>query len=255
MLDIDRLLNFASTAGKIMLQSGAEIYRVEETICIICKSFNVNNVEAFASTTAVIVSIIENGKIHTVVKRISKRGVDLNKVHEVNSLSRKIFLEKPSLDYCEDALAEINKDNSYSFLKTLLFSGIATSTFTVLFGSSLNEFLCAFLIGIIIKFIETTLNKTELNNFFINGICGAVITICSVIFLELNFITEIDKIIAGSIMLLVPGLLLTNSIRDILEGQLVSGLTKAAEALFIGVSTAVGAYSILHLFIGLGGII
>lgn len=254
-MDIDRLLNFACNAGRIMLQSGAEIYRVEDTISIICNSFNMDNVEAFASTTAVIVSIINEGKIHTVVKRISSRGVDLNKVQQINALSRKISMEKPDLNYCEKALEEIDKDTSYSFFKTLLFSGIATSTFTVLFGSNLNEFICAFFIGVLIKLIETTLNKTELNEFFINGICGAAVTLCSVAFLKLNFISEIDKIIAGSIMLLVPGLLLTNSIRDILEGQLVSGLTKACEALFIGVSTAVGAYSILHLFIGLGGII
>lgn len=254
-MDIDRLLNFASTSGKIMLENGAEIYRVEETMCIICNSFNIYNVEAYASTTAVIVSIIDNGKIHTVVKRISNRGVNLNKVHKVNALSREISLKRPSIDYCENALTEINKDDSYSFIKTLLFAGIATSTFTILFGSDFNEFLCAFFIGIIIKFMEVTLSKTGLNNFFINGICGSTITLFSIIFLELGFISGIDKLIAGSIMLLVPGLLLTNSIRDILEGQLVSGLTKAAEALFIGVSTAVGAYSILHLFIELGGIL
>lgn len=254
-MNIDRLLNFASTSGKIMLENGAEIYRVEETICIICNSFSIYNVEAFASTTAVIVSIIDNGKIHTIVKRISKRGVNLNKIHKINALSRKISLERPSLDYCENALEEINKDDSYSFIKTLFFAGIATSTFTVLFGSNINEFLCTFFIGIIIKFMEVTLSKTGLNNFFINGICGSTITLFSIIFLNLGFISGIDKLIAGSIMLLVPGLLLTNSIRDILEGQLVSGLTKAAEALFIGVSTAVGAYSILHLFIGLGGIL
>ncbi|MBE6047828.1 MAG: threonine/serine exporter family protein [Clostridium sp.] len=254
-MDVDRLLDFASTAGKIMLQSGAEIYRVEETICIICNSFDLHNVECFASTTAVIVSIIYNGKIHTIVKRISTRGIDLNKVHAVNSLSRKISLEKPSIDYCENILEQISKDNSYSLINKLFFAGIATSTFTVLFGSNLNEFICAFFIGILIKFIETMLNKTGINNFFINGLCGAIITLSSILFLKLNLIQEIDKIIAGSIMLLVPGLLLTNSIRDILEGQLVSGLTKAAEALFIGVSTAVGAYSVLHFFIGLGGVI
>lgn len=254
-MNIDRLLNFASNAGKYMLESGAEIYRVEDTISIICNSFQIENVEAFASTTAVIVSIIDNGKIHTVVKRISKRGVNLNRVHKINSLSRKISVEKPSLEYCEKALKEIIKDDSYSFFKTLLFSGIATSTFTVLFGSNINEFICAFFIGIIIKFIETTLSKTELNNFFINGLCGSIVTLCSVIFLKLGFINSLDKIIAGSIMLLVPGLLLTNSIRDILEGQLVSGLTKACEALFIGVSTAVGAYLILNFYIKLGGII
>lgn len=54
-------------------------------------------------------------------------------------------------------------------------------------------------------------------------------------------------------MLLVPGLALTNSIRDILEGQLLSGISKAAEALFIGISNVVGTGTILHLYLKLGG--
>ena len=68
-----------------------------------------------------------------------------------------------------------------------------------------------------------------------------------------DLINGLDKLIAGSIMLLVPGLALTNSIRDLLEGQLVSGLTRAAEAFFIGLSAALGTGYILHLYLKLGG--
>ena len=57
-MDINRILNFTSNAGKIMLQSGGETYRVEETITRMCQSFDIDNVDAFASPTAVIVSII-----------------------------------------------------------------------------------------------------------------------------------------------------------------------------------------------------
>ena len=69
-MDINRILNFASNAGKIMLQSGGETYRVEETITRICQSFSVDDVDVFASPTAVMVSIIMDGKIYSVVKRI-----------------------------------------------------------------------------------------------------------------------------------------------------------------------------------------
>ena len=64
---------------------------------------------------------------------------------------------------------------------------------------------------------------------------------------------EALTLLTGSIMLLVPGLALTNSIRDLLEGQLVSGLTRAAEAFFVGLSAAIGTGSILHIYLRLGG--
>ena len=253
-MDINRILNFASNAGKIMLQSGGETYRVEETITRICQSFSVNEVDVFASPTAVIVSIIMDGKIYSVVKRIKSRSTDLNKVHNINSLSRKIFKERPSIDFCEKELEKICKNNPYPIKTTLLYAGIATSTFTILFGGGIFDFIGAFIIGILTKSLLLFLNKSYLNEFFINSICGALISIYSILLLNLGIITDLNKVIAGSIMLLVPGLALTNSIRDVLEGQLLAGLSKAAEALFIGISTAVGTGSILHLYLKLGGI-
>ena len=112
----------------------------------------------------------------------------------------------------------------------------------------------AFIIGILTKSLSLFLNKSSLNEFFINSICGALISIYSILLLNLGIIGDLNKVVAGSIMLLVPGLSLTNSIRDILEGQLLAGLSKAAEALFIGISTAVGTGSVIHLYLKLGGL-
>lgn len=253
-MNIDRLLIFAAEAGKVMLQSGGEIYRVEETVSRICQSFGVDQVDVMASPTTVMISILKDEKVHSIVKRISSRKIDLNKVHHINSLSRVIYNENLPIDICEMRLEKICEDNPYSIYSTILFSGVATSTFTILFGGNLNAFLCAFVIGILTKSICINLSKSYLNEFFINSICGAVIALCSIFCLKLGLINEINKLIAGCIMLLVPGLSLTNSIRDILEGELISGLTGAAEALFIGISVAVGTGSILHFYLKLGGI-
>ena len=252
-MDINKLLKFSSDAGKLMLQSGGETYRVEETVSRICQSFKVDEVEVFASPTAVMVSILYNGEVHSIVRRISSRGIDLNMVHNINSLSREIYINKLSIDECEKKLKYIYNSNYYSLIKTLLFAGISTSAFTVLFDGSFREFLCAFFIGILTKLISVYLGKSNLNDFFINIICGAFIAISSIICLHFKMIFELNKLIAGSIMLLVPGLALTNSIRDLLEGQLVSGLTRAAEAFFVGLASAIGTGSILHIYLKLGG--
>ena len=253
-MDIDRILVFASRAGKLMLQSGGEIYRVEETVCRICKSFGVDDVDAVASPTSVILSVIIDGKVYSICKRIRSRKVNLNMVHNINTLSRIISTENLSIEECEKRLNDLCKDDSYPISTLILHSGIATSTFSILFGGNINTFLCAFIIGALTKIISIYLSKSDLNEFFINGICGAFIAICSILCLNLGFINELDKLIAGCIMLLVPGLSLTNSIRDILQGELVSGLTRVSEATFIGISIAVGTGGILHLCLKAGGI-
>ena len=246
-MNINKLLKFSSDAGKLMLQSGGETYRVEETVSRICQSFDVDEVEVFASPTAVMISISFNGEIHSIVKRINSRGIDLNMVHNINSLSREIYQHRPSIDVCEEKLKDICRSNSYSLIKNLFFAGVSTSTFTILFNGGIREFLCAFFI------VSTNLEKSNLNNFFINIICGGLVAISSIVCLHFGIIKDLDKLIAGSIMLLVPGLALTNSIRDLLEGQLVSGLTRAAEAFFVGLSAAIGTGSILHIYLRLGG--
>ncbi len=251
-MDVNRVLNFASNVGKLMLQSGGETYRVEETIAIICRSFEVDDVDVFSTPTAVIVSVIIDGKIHSVVKRVKTRGIDLNKVHNINSLSRRIYSERLSIDECEYELNKLNIDDSYSFKMQLFMGGVATSMFTLLFGGRVNEIIASFFIGIFIKLLSVKLNKSYLNDFFINSIGGAVIAIYSVILLKAGFIVEIDKLIAGAIMLLVPGLALTNSVRDVIEGQLISGLTKASEALLIGISIAIGTGAVLHFYLKMG---
>jgi len=103
-----------------------------------------------------------------------------------------------------------------------------------------------------IYYLQLT-KKLLIIDFFINIICGGLVAISSIVCLHFGIIKDLDKLIAGSIMLLVPGLALTNSIRDLLEGQLVSGLTRAAEAFFVGLSAAIGTGSILHIYLRLGG--
>ena len=252
-MNINKLLKFSSDKGKLMLQIGGENYRVEETVSWISKSFDVDDVEVFASPTAVMISILFDGEIHSIVKRINSRGIDLNMVHNINSLSREISQNKPSIETCEEKLKELCKENSYSLNRTLISAGIATSTFTILFDGGFMEFLCAFFIGILTKLVTINLRKFNLNEFFINTLCGGLISILSILCVHFGLINGLDKLIAGSIMLLVPGLALTNSIRDLLEGQLVSGLTRAAEAFFIGLSAALGTGYILHLYLKLGG--
>ena len=171
----------------------------------------------------------------------------------INSLSREIYQHRPSIDVCEEKLKDICRSNSYSLIKNLFFAGVSTSTFTILFNGGIREFLCAFFIGVFTKLVSTNLEKSNLNDFFINIICGGLVAISSIVCLHFGIIKDLDKLIAGSIMLLVPGLALTNSIRDLLEGQLVSGLTRAAEAFFVGLSAAIGTGSILHIYLRLGG--
>lgn len=252
-MDLNKLLKVSTLAGKIMLESGAETYRVEETIVRICKSFGADNADSFVIPTGIMVSITHNDEVSTLVKRITSRGVDLNKIDRINDLSRKTQYIKMNIDDFNKELLSISNEGRYSPLVTLFCSALAAGCFAIMFGGTFKDFIAATLIGILIKVVAVICQKLNINEFFINSLCGGLCAFLAIIFIKLNIATNLDNTIIGSIMLLVPGLTITNAIRDTIAGDFLSGITKAAEAFLVAVSIAVGTGAILSIFINIIG--
>jgi uncharacterized membrane protein YjjP (DUF1212 family) len=248
-MDLNKLLKVSTLAGKIMLESGAETYRVEDTISRICTAFGAHTVDSFVIPTGIIVTITYYDEVSTLVQRIISRGVDLHKVDLINDLSRKIQTETMDISDFNKELLHISKENRYSYLITLFWSAITAGCFSIMFGGNLKDFFSACLIGAAIKIIVVICQKLNINEFFTNSLSGGLCALLAIIFIKLNFSNNLDKTIIGSIMLLVPGLTITNAIRDTIAGDFLSGITKASEAFLVAVSIAVGTGAVLSIFI------
>lgn len=250
---MNEILQVATFAGQIILESGGETYRVEDTIWRICKTFGAEKAECFVTPTGIMVSIIDNGQIFSLTKRVYSRTVDLNKIDKVNDLSRNILINNLSVKEFNNELHKINDGERYSFLTTLFFSAFGAGSCAALFGGTLKDMFSAFLIGLLIRLITIKGNELRINFFFINSISGALAAILAIILNKLNIASQIDQTIIGSIMLLVPGLAITNAIRDTISGDLLSGLTRAAEAFFVAISIAVGTGAVFSFYLSLSG--
>lgn len=248
-MDMNEILHVSTFAGKIMLESGAETYRVEETICRICKTYGADEAESFVTPTGMMISIYNKGKTYSLIRRISKRTIDLDKVDKVNDLSRNIANNKLSVSELKSRLQDINNNKRYGTNITILLSGLAAFCFVFLFNGHIREAISSFFIGIVIKSLYIKFSNLQINDFFINIITSAITAILAILFLKIGFITDIDTTIISSIMLLVPGLAITNAIRDTLSGDLVAGITRASEAFLVAVSVAIGSGSILSFWI------
>lgn len=247
-MDLNKLITVSTLAGKILLESGAETYRVEETITRICIAYGVHTADSFVIPTGIIVTVTYYDEVATLVKRITSRGVDLNKIDAVNDLSRRIQTDAIELSDFNKELIRISNAPRYSHLTTLVFSSVAAGCFSIMFGGDFKDFIAASLIGAVIKIVSTIFQKLNINEFFVNSFCGGLCALLATIFLNLSLCSNLDKTIIGSIMLLVPGLIITNAIRDTIAGDFLSGITKASEAFLIAVSIAVGTGAILSIF-------
>lgn len=248
-MNLNKLLNISTLAGKIMLESGAETYRVEETIVRIGLSFGVDDAESFVTPTGIITSLTKDSTTVTLVRRITSRGVDLNKIDLINNLSRQVQAQSMTIDELNTELINISQSDRYSAALTLFSSCAAAGCFALMFGGNIKDFFAAFIIGACIKIVSIICQKLDINSFFINSLGGGLCAILAIILMKLNICANLDKTIIGSIMLLVPGLTITNAIRDTIAGDLLSGITKAAEAFLVAISIAVGTGAILSLFL------
>ncbi|TCO79036.1 threonine/serine exporter family protein [Marinisporobacter balticus] len=250
------ILSLALYAGEIMLQNGAETYRVEDTIIRICQAYNISYVESFVIPTGIFVSVDQGNadtKVVTFIKRIKTRTIDLNKVSQINDFSRKVSVSNLSVEEGMEILKKIDTLSKYPKKIKLFCSGIASACFGLLLGAtyidSLSSFIISILVYISVSFIEHLNSNLFIQNF-IGGIIAALLAILAV---NIHLGINIDKIIISSIMILVPGVAITNAVRDSISGELLSGVARSAEAIIIAISIAVGVGTVMNAWIYLRG--
>jgi len=255
-MDTNEIIHLAANAGKVMLENGGETYRVEETIDRICKAYGLPEADSYVTTTGIILSVRDHyGQTTSIVRRIKVRTVDLEKVSRLNDLSRNITVRGLSADEVKEELLKIDNTPKYSTRTIVICSSLGAAFFTLLFGGNIFDFIVSLFVGGIIKWSSIKLANINVNEFFINSLGGAMAAILAIIAVNFKLGTHVDKIIIGSIMLLVPGLAITNAIRDTIAGDLLAGISRAVEAFLIAIAIAVGSGIVLRLwFIYYGGI-
>lgn len=249
--DIYQIMELCLLAGKIMLVNGGETYRVEDTMGRIAKAYLVKEAHSYVTPTGIFLTIQGVDKEEELTKfiRITERSINLNKVVLVNDISRRISSGDLTIVQASEKLKKVEIAKPiYSITAQIIASAIAGGFFTLMFDGVWQDFLPAFIAGGAGFAFFTQLNKTVKVKFFNEILTSFLIGVIAHIFIILGLGINLDKIIIGSIMPLVPGLLITNAVRDIIAGDLVSGLARGAEALFTALALGVGIAGVIALY-------
>jgi len=240
-MDHDSLLNIAMKLGYRLAMSGAETYRVEESIVRIMAAYGIN-AEAFAIPNLLIINIeTPDGQVQTRMRRIGYHGNDLDSVERYNSISRKICTEAPSADEALKWLREADKARrTYNLPLYLAGHFLGACGFAVFFGGSFVDSMCAGICGIIVGLVNRFMNTLKVNSFF-STITSAYFAAIAAYFLgAVSIARQTDTVIIGTLMILVPGLLFTNAMRDIIFGDTNSGVNRIVQVLLVAVAIALG---------------
>ena len=247
-MDAQLLMKTAALAGELMLCSGAETYRVEDTMHHILKTAdNLEMAEVLVIMTGITATIKQKDEnVISIVKRVNSRSTNMSLIMEVNDISRRYCGEEITLEEAYKELSGLKK-NIYSRLENRLgVLGICVG-FAIFFGGGIREML----VGLVLTGCMTIGEKMQFHAF-LQDVFGAFGIAVSSLLLSNLVKVNLDTVIISSIMPMVPGVAITNAVRDTLQGDYLSGSARVLEAFLKAAGIAVGI-AIGLLLMGVAG--
>ena len=253
-MDYNTLLDMATDLGYELAMHGAETFRVEESISRVLASYGVES-EVFAIPNYLMVSILsDDGTPITRMRRIGAHGNDLDSVEKFSGLSRAYCNRTPEPKEGQKWLDAVrNQRIRYSLPMEYFGDFIGGGGFALLFGGNWLDALCGGICGIVVGFVNQLLSRNKSNPFFCTIATSFVMALFAYGFGALGISQNPDAAAIGALMILVPGLMFTNAMRDIIYGDTNSGLNRIVQVVITAMAIALGtavAWAVTSRFLG-----
>ena len=246
--EAEKALYYAMTIGERMLTCGAEVGRVEDTIRRICTAYGAKRVDVFSITSSIVTTMIdEEENCYTQTRRVSGSKNDLNKLHELNRLSRKICAQRMPEEEIRQRLEKIEQGKQYSFPVQVAVYALIAASFTLFFGGNGIDMVASAIMGIFLKLLERAIRRFRFSSLFSTFLCATLGGFVANTLVSVGVGQHTDLICIGNIMLLIPGIALTNSLRDLLSGDTITGLVRFCESVLLAIIIALG-FNLAGLF-------
>ncbi len=250
------ILVLAMFAGEIMLRSGAEVYRVEDTITRICRACRIPYVEVFVTISSIMISLDSKDPTEvpiTLIKRIRGFSVNLEKISKINQFSRDFTTTDLSVEEGRKILREINSSKVFPLPLHIVGAAFISGFFCCMLGGGPKDFLYAVICGGLSYGVSLILEWLQMNSYMRIFLCCALVAFLALICCTVDPAGNVDFVIIGSVMMFLPGVAITNAIRDALSSDMLSGAARAMEAFLTAVAIAAGAGMVLGIWSWFGG--
>lgn len=237
----EQILTCAVNIGEQLLINGAEISRVEDTISRICRAYGVRQSHIFSIASCIIVTLeTEDEQWITQTRRILNYGTNLYRLDRLNNLSRRICAELLSWEEIQKEYDAIITSREYPLIVQCAVCAMVAGAFTIFFGGTLQDGFAALFVGVLLKVTLYGLQLMKMKAIFSNIICSIISGLGCIFVCFIGLGRHVDVIMIGNIMLLIPGVLLTNSFRDFISGDMITGLLHFSEAIITAICVAGG---------------
>lgn len=248
--DVKKLVDLSLYAGQILIANGAEIYRAEDTARRICESYeNLESINIYALPSAILVAVEYEGESYMKFRRVDLLRMNIEKIDLVNDFSRRFcYVKNMEFEEAFNELESIDKKPDMDPWKIMFSGAMAGAFFTLLFGGQIEDFICTYIIVAFMTWILIRISVFKFTFVLENFIGAFIVSILAVVSVKIGIGSNVDKIVIGGIMTLVPGIAATNASRDIMNGDFQSGVIGYTKSVFLALSIALGVGVILKIF-------
>ena len=246
-MDNDALLNLAAEIGCRLTLCGAETFRVEESVVRILGTYGVE-ASAYAIPNCLHISIrTDSGRYYSCMHRIEEYSTDMDSLELLSGLSRRICEEHPQLPQARQWLDEIGSSHlTYHPAVSYLGNFLAGWGFSLFFGANLPEAVCGGFCAMIAGFMDGLLKKIRVNRFVRTMIAAFLFAFPAFTLESAGLLANADMAIVGALMPLIPGLMFTNAMRDIIHGDMHASMIRLSYVLLLALGIAAGVSLALH---------
>ena len=236
------LAQTAILAGVIILSSGGETMRAEDTVTRILLAGGVSEPEITAFSTSISISFIDSsGEAFSTTKRIKSRTIHLNKITQANEISRNFCAGRIDVYDAYRQLQDVTRVTGYPLSLIHICTLLTPATFTILLGGSFHDCLFAGILGIFLVLGGEVQRRTPVHSVIYNFGMGFVIAISGYLISILPHLSiNLDILLPGTVMALLPGVTITNGVHDMLNADYMSGGARFIEAIVTAATLAVG---------------
>ncbi len=243
------ILLLALRAGKLLLENGAEIFRVEDTVYRICRAYGLHSTHTFVLSSALFLTAgDETEPQFAEVWQIPVNAANLSRVAELNELSRHIELTHCPPEEIRRELDRIEAMPDFPLWVQVLAGAVGGSMFSSMFGGNPGDFVCSFVIGVLFELYFLKIGRPFFSRIVRNILGGALIAALSILFYRSGLGHHLQSLMIGGIILMVPGVAFTNGIRDLADGDYLSGAIRLLDAVIVFFCIAIGVGSMMTVY-------
>lgn len=237
----DRIATVLLEIGSLMMCSGANTERIRVTLRRIASAWGYN-LEVMITHRSLIVTVMDNRgeAAFSKIKRIEPHTVNFAIVSNISHMSWNVLEGNWSVEQVVNEVERIKKTPHHKRWLVLLTVGLSDASFCFLLDGGYISMVISFIATVIGLYVRQEASKRKINPFVVVSLAAFTAAFIAQFAYFIPACKTPDAAFATSVLFLIPGVPLVNSITDLIDGNTQNGIARGVNGFLISFAIALG---------------